>query len=248
MGHRKRQEKPQLLHHAFFIEGPYRQADSWNKSKEWFLKGLERFANADDSMKGYQAVGKAFPSFWPLPLEDSSGKDLSWHADAHRLFLFYRDSLRGLWTRNPATIKQGIQIPLLFGIVERSYIEGLLSGETLSRVALDAALSPLRNSHPGLRLPSLSPLACFWPDWAAGNIEYVSLLNFQRSLWLLFCESWRAKVCPRCSMYFLAQKPPQLYCSLNCSSAVHRASSLKWWKQKGSQKRMARSKEKPREA
>jgi len=203
-------------------------------------KGLERFANADESPERYQALAKAFPSFWPLPLEDAKGNDLSWHADAHRLFLFFRDSLRDLWIRNPATIKEGIQVPLLFGIVQQSHLADLLSGKALSSVTLDAALSPLRNLHPGVRLPGSSPLAFFWPDWTSGRVEYVSRTDFQRSLWLLWPESWRAKVCLRCSTYFLAQKPAQLYCSVSCSSAAHRAISLNWWKQKGSRRRAPR--------
>jgi hypothetical protein len=110
-----------------------------------------------------------------------------------------------------------------------------------SGLPFDTALSPLRNLHPELRLPrGPSPHACFWPDWTSGRVEYASRTDFQRSVWLLFGESWRAKVCPRCSTYFLAQKSAQLYCSVSCSSATHRASSLNWWKQKGSQKRAAR--------
>jgi len=43
-------------------------------------KGLERFANADESPERYQALAKGFPSFWPLPLEDAKGNDLSWQS------------------------------------------------------------------------------------------------------------------------------------------------------------------------
>jgi hypothetical protein len=239
-GRKKSQTNVGVVHHAFWTSGPYRQAASWDKPKQWFLKGLERFANADDSPEGYQALAKAFPSFWPLPLEDRKGNDLSWHADAHRLFLFYRDSLRDLWIRNPATVRGGIQILLLFGIVGHPDMENLLSGKVLFSVTLDVALSRLRNLHPELRLPDSSSLAFFWPDWTGGRVEYVSRTDFQRSLWLLWSESWRAKVCLKCSTYFLAQKPAQLYCSVSCSNAAHRASSLNWWKQKGSQKRAAR--------
>jgi len=238
------------VQHAFFTPGLYRQADTSDKPKEWFFKALERFANTGDSVQGYQALAKAFPSIWPLPLEDAKGNDLSWHADAHRLFLFYRDSLRGLWIRNPITINDGFQIPLLFGILADATIREILSGRVLLSRPLQFALSPLMKLHRGLRLgklfprlrvPDSSPLAYFWPDWTGGKVEYVSQVDFQRAVWLFFSEPWRAKVCPKCSAYFLAQKPAQLYCSVSCSSAVHRASSLSWWKQKGSQKRAART-------
>src|ERR1700694_5889946 len=34
--------------------------------KDRLRKGLERFANCGDSEKDYQALGCAFPDFWPL--------------------------------------------------------------------------------------------------------------------------------------------------------------------------------------
>src|SRR5262249_24072965 len=156
------------------------------------------------------------------------------------------DLLRGIWTRNPGTLRAGIPTLLLFGIVEHSQIQDLLSGKVMSGLGLDGPLSPLRFKHSGLELPNMSPLALFWPDWASGRVEYVSRIDFQRAIWLLFRESWRAKVCPKCSTYFLAQKPAQLYCSVSCSSAVHRASSLNWWKETGAQTRAASRKAKQR--
>src|SRR5262249_47987835 len=153
--------------------------------------------------------------------------------------LFYRRLLRAFWTRDPVVLRTGEATSLLFGIKDYSDLNDILSGEVSSSMdALDRALAPLRFAHPTLQLPTgLSGLACFWPNWTSGCVEYISHLDFQRAIWLLFSESWRAKICPKCSTYFLAQKPPQLYCSVGCSNAVHRASSLNWWREKGSAKR-----------
>jgi hypothetical protein len=245
---RKRQEKLRVTHRSFFTPGLYRQADTWDKPKEWFFTGLERFVNTGDSKENYQALAEAFPSFWPLPLQDGKGNDLCWCPEAHQLFLYYRNLLRGFWTRDTRALRDGTGTSLLFGIIDHSHIENLVSGETLSGTAFDNALAPLRGGHPRLQLPGMfpSPLARFWPEWTAGRVDYVSHLDFQRAVWLLFCESWRPKVCPKCSTYFLAQKPAQLYCSLSCSSAVHRAASLNWWKQTGAEKRAVRTKAKRR--
>lgn len=245
---RHRQERLSVGHRAVWALVPNDQAQSWTKPKQWFVKGLERFVNANDSMKDYQALAKAFPSFWPLPLEDGHGHDLSWVEDAHRLFLFYRNLLRRFWTRDPLTLKDGFNTCLLFGTLGRDEIHKIFAGKVHVSWALEEALTPLENTYQGLCVPSgPQPFAQFWPDWSAGTVDYNSQIDFQRAVWLLFRESWRAKVCPNCSSYFLVQKSAQLYCSLTCSNSAHQASSRKWWKEKGSRKRAARTKARNRE-
>lgn len=244
MGRRNSQRELWLGHHAIFATDASYQARGWNKPANWFRKGLERFVNADDSLQDYQALGKAFRSFWPLPLEDSEGNDLSWCPEAHRLFLSYRNLLRRFWARDPRALKSDFDAALLFGTMDYYEMEIILEGGAdVQHLLLQMALAPLRKAYSGVRTtrPPL-PLARFSIDWCAGAVDYVSRLDFQRAVWLLFSESWRAKICPRCSRYFLAQKPAQLYCSLSCSNAAHRASSLSWWKKKGSQRRAARTK------
>jgi hypothetical protein len=151
--------------------------------------------------------------------------------------------------RDPVTLRAGFTTQLLFGLLDYSEMSDILSGGWRSSIgnALMNALTPLRHSYPELKLANPAPFAIFWPDWTSGKIEYVSRLDFQRATWFLFRETWRTKTCPNCSTYFLAQKPPQLYCSVSCSNAAHRASSLDWWKKKGSQRRTAKITAKRRE-
>jgi hypothetical protein len=232
-----------LGHLAVWASVSSYQAQSWNKPAQWLIKGLERFVNADDSLDDYQALAKAFPSFWPLPLEDGHGHDISWVHDAHCLFLFYRNLLRRFWTRDPLALKDGFNTRLLFGTLERDKVHNIFAGKEHVSFALEEALAPLTNTYPGLCVPSgPQPFALFWPDWSTGDVAYISQIDFQRAIWLFFRESWRAKVCPKCSTYFFVQKSAQLYCSLSCSNSAHQASSLRWWKEKGSRRRAARMK------
>ncbi len=90
-------------------------------------KGLERFVNCGDSLDDYQALGRAFPAFWPvnidyypnqssLPLspfdcpiiespelseeellKEAQVDSLNWHPACRELFLFYRETLRAVW-------------------------------------------------------------------------------------------------------------------------------------------------------
>jgi hypothetical protein len=248
MRRRKSQVHPSLYHVAIWSGGRRRQADTWDRPRQWFFRGLERFVNTGDSAESYEALAKAFPSFWPLPLEDNSRIDLSWRPEAERVFKFYRDLLRGFWTRNPAPLQDVHAIDILFGTLSDFDLDAALSGkESQFSFNLSDALAPLRFAFPELRPPNPTATAKFSVNWQDGAVEYVSQMDFQRAVWFLFRESWRAKVCPKCSMYFIAEKPPQLYCSLSCSSAAHRASSLDWWKKKGSQKRDAKSRAKQAE-
>jgi hypothetical protein len=243
LNRRDRQAQMRIGHRAVWTSVSSYQAASWDKPTVWFVTGLQRFVNAEDSLSAYQALGKAFPSFWPLPIEDGERKALSWHPDAHGIFLFYRNLLRRFWTRDPDALKYGFNTDLLFGTVSYDEMQKIIAGKVSADWALEKALAPLRNLHPGLHVPEGSvPFASFWLDWSAGTVAYISQIDFQRAIWLLFRESWRAKVCPKCSTYFLVQKPAQLYCSPACSQAAHRTSSLTWWKKKGFRRRATRAK------
>lgn len=209
------------------------------KPKQWLWAGLERFANTGDSLDEYRDLAKAWPTFWPLPIEDGHGRDLSWDDKAHPLFIFCRDTLRNFWTRDAATISNGLCVELLFGTIDRQRIFGDL---TPSRPQWGFAVTRLKYAYPEVCVGNIPQPAIFWPNWNQGTVEYTSQSDFQRAFWSLFRESWRAKVCPSCSTYFLAEKPPQLYCSVACSNSAHRASSLKWWNQEGAQRRETKSK------
>jgi len=247
MSRRKLRDRLWVRHRAVWARASSYQAPSWDKSADWFIVGLERFVNTHDSLENYQALAKSFPSFWPLPIEDGSGRDLSWIPEAHHLFLFYRNLVRRFWTREPGILKDGFATQLLFGTVTYDEMRNIFAGEVHANWALETALAPLLNSYSKVRIPAgLVPLAQFFPEWSARTVDYISQLDFQRAVWLFFRESWRAKVCPKCSTYFFVQKSAQLYCSVGCSNAAHNASSLRWWNEEGSRRRAAGRKTKHR--
>jgi hypothetical protein len=236
---KRRQGLPRIRHRTFFPAHPLNQARGLDKSKGWFWKGLERFANASDSPEDYQALGKAWPTFWPLPIEDGHGRDLAWSAEAQKLFNFYRDTLRRFWTRDPLVLKDGLRTQMLFGTF--APLPQLLSNPLTYSAALDTAIAPLANTYPNLQPLGVLPVATFWPDWNSGSVLYASHTDFQRAVWSLFLESWRAKVCPQCSTYLIAEKAPQIYCSVTCSNRAHQLSSLKHWRERGAARRAAKT-------
>jgi hypothetical protein len=226
---------------------------------------LARFANTDDSLDDYHRMARMWPNFWPLPVEDGHGNTLAWKEDAQPLFNFYRDVLRRFWVRDPVILKLGRYTELLFGTLMDVYglfeaTPSALAGmPDKDAVSWDASLSRafklqggmpnklvnavirLKNSYPKACPPfGWWPIAYFWPDWNTGIAGYRAKTDFQCAVWNLFRQSWRAKVCARCSAYFIADKPAQSYCSTECSNQAHLASAVRWWKEKGASRRAQR--------
>jgi hypothetical protein len=194
--------------------------------------GLERFVNAGDGPEEYKALSKAWSSFWPLDLQDGPGDELAWTGACHRLFLVYRDTLRRVWISDPDALRGGA-LNFLLGLtgweITLPSPQGWQLREARDRIEETYARATVV-SH-----------TVVYPHWKSGVFTYSPHDDFQRALYVLFRESWRAKVCARCSTYFVAQKPAQLYCGIECSNASHKKAALKWWKEKGVVRRAAQA-------
>jgi hypothetical protein len=201
------------------------------------FRGLERFVNTDDSLAEYEALAKGWPGFWPHVLVDRQGNPLAWHDDCHALFLVFRNALRYVWTPWPDELKRGT-LAFLLGIGgEFQTLEAGMPVLVPTPQGLNEAWGKVQSHHPSVSGTS-RPLV--HPRWMAGDLAYIPSNEFQTALYLLFQESWRAKVCAKCSTYFVASKPAQLYCGTACSGGVKRARTLKWWRAKGAAMRQAK--------
>jgi hypothetical protein len=175
---------------------------------------------------------------------------LDWHPVCHKLFLFYRDRLRKQWedvweddelgpefflgqcswNEKASEVAEGHlrqnQIPLaidtnLFGQMVRAwweilsqFPEAFISSDALRRVRM---------------------------IWSLGNFYLDPQNDFEAAFLLLFRQSWRARVCPRCKTYFVARKPKQKFCGTVCSAGSRLASNRKWWKRTGAKQRAAQT-------
>jgi hypothetical protein len=90
--------------------------------------------------------------------------------------------------------------------------------------------------------------AQFLADWDEGTFQYRGLCHFQRALFLLFRESWRARVCEKCGYKFVARRVAQRYCSRECSESMQKENKRKWWNEHGEEWRKQRMKSKRRKA
>jgi hypothetical protein len=202
------------------------------------FKGLERFVNTGDSLEEYKALSKAWPDFWPLSLTDENTLSFEWEDICQPLFLAFRDTLRRVWLSDPFAT-QDSSVGFLLGI--EGDFGSVIRGVIVTLPALNDIWRDFRAVYPTARVDFRAKV---WPDWISGDFSYVAVSGFQCAMYWLFRESWRAKMCRRCSTYFIAQKPAQLYCSSECSNASHRAAALKWWNARGAARRTAQRRRK----
>ena len=179
-------------------------------------------------------------------IEDSSRLSetaaLDWHSVCHRLFLFYRDTLKNIWTVNQGTDWFcGGREEFLLGLSDRNNEAREIAKE---------------NSYP--IPPSCLPFELFicwreilrrfptaWPEgrreikvlWDYGDFYFVPGNDFERAFYLLFRQNWRARACPRCEMLFVARRPKQTFCGTVCSAGSRLASKRKWWRRVGRKRR-----------
>jgi hypothetical protein len=215
----------------------YEPSDLAPEERQRLYKGLERFVNTGDDPKEYKALPKAWPDFWPFDLQDGHGNSLAWADECHLLFLVCRDALRRVWISDPVAL-QGGMVSFLLGLSSWK-----ISLPDEARLVL--AHDRIERVNPGASEVS-RPIVS--PHWKSGAFSYSPNNDFHRAMYLLFRESWRAKMCAKCSTYFVAQKSAQLYCGVECSNASHLAAALKWWRDKGARRRTALAKSRQKSA
>jgi hypothetical protein len=221
------------------------------KEKGRLLQGLASFANLEDSIKEYRIFAKEWPTFWPVEIIDSEDDNfLKWPDSGHKMALLFRDCLRRLWRSDPMW-REDESLPLLMGtsdwflgytdqqVVDNLHGESSQDSQSLLHPwsAWGRPLKELLKIHPG----ALFFGASLRPSWKAGDFIYRPANEFQCAVYLLFKEKWRARVCALCGKYFVADKPPQLYCSTKCYGAAKRKRDLVWWKREGAKNRKARA-------
>jgi len=214
------------------------------ETKELLYNGLERIVNAGNSESDYLEIAKMYDSFWPLDTQDPNTGLIRWHPAAHDLFLVFRDYLRKIWITDRESLESG-RLEVLLGLdmifadhPEKEFL-------SFQKRALHEAWAKLRETFPNIGVGSRPTVA---PNWGTGIFSYAPINDFQRAVYQLFLESWRAKTCSRCLKHFIAEKPAQIYCSTACSGGVKLRRSLDWWNRVGARRRTTqREKGKKRE-
>jgi hypothetical protein len=166
---------------------------------------LGEFANLRDDKKAWAHFRKRWPNFFP---ESEYDKAVQGQKPSVFNYPYWLDRIwKGGETEPYLHILLGIEsapLPADEGTPEDSWIVGLAS------------------------IP-----AHFHADWDEGVFRYRGACDFQRALYLLFLDSWRARICEKCGTKFIAARAAQKFCSTDCSDAMQREFRRRWWTEHG---------------
>jgi hypothetical protein len=244
-------------------------SDTPKPDLERLFAGLQLFANLGDSFQEYSDFAEKFPTFCPVFFfSESADKqlDLLQNQNAHELFLLFRDYLRAVWRREPAALREQVLLILLGAETKPRGAEPLeLNGEDndhipgqVGTVGWDYRLEERSKSmfsdfppryRRALMLMRLHADSKFFrpyfprimSDWESGELICDLRTDFQRAVYHLFRQSWRARICRECQSLFIALKHPQMFCSADCSMAVKLRRNRAFWKNEGTVQRRERN-------
>jgi hypothetical protein len=221
--------------------------------REAMFSALELFVNGGDSLRELQVFRMQHQDFFPARFYDLS-EELA-QAGKKNYFNWYKRMLRVVWEGRDL---DNVRLGVLLGV------QSVTDVSAAPRVSLPANQGPARDfqddereyqeifDHDLLRrykqhsttrfLGAVGPgLGCaIVPDWRSGALRYDCEVHFQFAVYDLMRESWRARVCPICRRYMIAEKPGNFYCSVECAGAAKRKRDLEYWRTEGSKARTAK--------
>ena len=204
------------------------------------FQALADFANTRDTPEDW----KKFRLMWPDILTPWFYEVSAISADLEEMMgpggpviVRFRDMLRNVWNQND---------PHAFDL------KFLLGFETSSIAEKIAAMDAHRGVAPAAGYPRVAGFWTNFPppkpakvDWKTGQITWEFGTQFQRAVYALTQESWRAKVCPVCRKYFIADKSATQHCSPKCYGVKKAAAQLDYYHRVGKfERRKARAKSK----
>jgi hypothetical protein len=148
--------------------------------------------------------------------------------------LFYRDLLRAIWRREDP---DGSCLKYLLGF-EEGKLPDVEGGKELWLFGLPPEPAPepfMTYRIKEKQVTQYAGLPCGTPvvDSSTGVISWSFGCPFQRAVYDLMQERWRAMVCPECGKYFIAYKTAQKYCSTKCTGERKQKKALEYYHNRG---------------
>jgi hypothetical protein len=169
------------------------------------FRALEEFANIRSDKEGWAQFKSRWPDFFPSEEYERAVQGLK------PSILDYPYWLNQIW----------------MGGETNPYLRILLGIETAPGAEEEG--TPEDSWIVGLS----SMPAKFDAEWGEGVFTYEGACDFQRALYWLFRESWRARFCEKCDAKFIARRTAQKYCSTDCSENMQRQLKRRWWAEHG---------------
>jgi hypothetical protein len=186
------------------------------RDRRKLFRALEEFAKIRSDAKGWAHFRKRWPNFFPSHYYDTATDG------SKQTLLGYPYWLNQVWLNGELG---KMALPVLLGI------DG--NPERTEGTPEEAWLSDLVSIPGG-----------FYVDWDEGIFRYRGGCDFQRALYLLFLDSWRARFCEKCNTKFIAKRAAQKFCTTDCSAAMQREFRRRWWAEHGAAWRQKRKESK----
>lgn len=187
------------------------------------FRALDLFVNMGDGLEDWKVFRTLNPGFLPdiAYVGASHLTSLEGKAEKKPMIYWYRDALRKVWRYMDP---DGVYLDALLGLewdirLFQDWDESIAGAGTLGRSVPHA-------------------------NWHTGEIVIEFKTEFQTALFALMRDHWRAKVCPECGQYFIADKTAQSYCSPACYAEMKRKYALNYWRAKGSARRARKRRKK----
>jgi hypothetical protein len=205
------------------------------KAKELLFAALEAFANLGNTIEDLRSFRQQYSWFQPIPVRlDEPDLPHGGLSDAlHPLILDVRKVLQLVWRQGGDSGQ--LCADTLLGLNQSLFDEGLRAYEADPNYPGLFSEAALRSIQPYRHLINYSEIHA---RWDTGDFDFVTVELFHKAVYYLFRESWRARICPQCARHFIAEKPPQLYCSTACYGTAKRKRDLRWWRKEGAVKRI----------
>ncbi len=212
--------------------------------REALFAALELFVNCGDTKSDLHSFRLQHPHFFQAEFYDQS-EQLAKAGKRDNFFNWLKGQLRAVWEgRDPA----GTHLGVLLGIQSVSYA-GFGGGDFQAEVTEHMAIfgdfidlcKPPSEEHAMVGAHMLFA-ARITPDWQGSTLQYEPTIDFQHAVYMLMNESWRARVCPICRRYLIADKPANIYCSTKCSGVARQKRDLEYWRSEGKARRSKRTK------
>jgi hypothetical protein len=201
--------------------------DSWRRFR---LKWPEFFptANIGVSIPGFNNLSEWFYHC----VEEWAKWESDLRAQVKTHLFWYRDHVRAVLTCNDS---DGARLSILLGFEEQAKASGYLDSAALVTIGR----IPGKSTAESLSMPNLDvlPRGRAVVNGITGAIEWEFGCALQQAVYELMRHRWRAKVCPECGQYFIADKTAQAYCSTVCYQEKKRKQSLDYWRREGSDRR-----------
>jgi hypothetical protein len=215
------------------------------KELDLLLYCLQELVNLDeDDLSLFQRFAIEYPEFAPVTFYESKIEEVGrrnmvgWRPELYDVWRVFRDILREVWERGSnsgvavllGTDEEAVKIINREPGAKPGALDGILQGY---ETALATSVAKIPSNY-------LTAASRVKPNWSTGTFRYEPDTDFRRSVFELFRQSWRAKVCPHCGKYFVANKTAQRYCLAKCYGSAKRERDLEFWRNVGSNRRKER--------